>query len=181
LAAAIRLDPKLYEGYYYFGLACFQEGKLEQAASLFQQASAVRPEDYQSPVLAALCYTGLGRPPHETEAAYRRALTITERHVELNPDDPRALYLGGTCLCRMGQREKGLAWGERALALDPEDAGVLYNVACQNAVEGRLDRALEILEKAVENGFGHREWIENDPDLASLRALPRFQALLHRL
>jgi len=181
LAAAIRLDPKLYEGYYYFGLACFQEGKLEQAASLFQQASAVRPEDYQSPVLAALCYTGIGRPPHETEAAYRRALTITERHVELNPDDPRALYLGGTCLCRMGQREKGLAWGERALALDPEDAGVLYNVACQNAVEGRLDRALEILEKAVENGFGHREWIENDPDLASLRALPRFQALLQRL
>jgi serine/threonine protein kinase/Flp pilus assembly protein TadD len=181
LAAATRLDPRLYEGYYYFGLACFQEGKLEQAAGLFQQASAVRPEDYQAPSLAALCYTGLGRPPHEQEAAYRRALTVTERHVELNPDDPRALYLGGVSLCRLGQRDKGLAWGERALALDPEDSGVLYNVACQNAVEGRLDRALEILEKAVQNGFGHREWIENDPDLASLRGLPRFRALLQRL
>ena len=35
--------------------------------------------------------------------------------------------------------------------------------------------------KAVENGFGHREWIEQDGDLDALRGLPRFQQLLKRL
>jgi hypothetical protein len=33
----------------------------------------------------------------------------------------------------------------------------------------------------VQNGFGHREWIEHDPDLDSLRGHPRYQALLSRL
>ena len=69
----------------------------------------------------------------------------------------------------------------RALALDPDDAGVLYNVACLNGVAGRAEIALNHLERAVQNGFGHREWIEHDPDLESLRSHPRYQALLSRL
>jgi Flp pilus assembly protein TadD len=77
--------------------------------------------------------------------------------------------------------DKGLEWGDRALALDPDDAGVLYNVACLNAVGGKPEQALDLLEHAVQNGFGHKEWIEHDPDLASLRTNPRYQALLNRL
>jgi adenylate cyclase len=77
--------------------------------------------------------------------------------------------------------EKGLGWGDRALALDPDDAGVLYNVACLNAVGGSAEQALDHLERAVQNGFGHREWIEHDPDLEPLRSHPRYQALLSRL
>ena len=178
--AAIRLDPQLYEGHYYFALARFQQGKLAEAAKLFEQAASVRPEDYQAPILAAQSYAGLGQHAM-ADAGYRRAAITVERHIELNPDDPRALYMGANILCHIGRREQGLEWGDRALALDPEDAGVLYNTACLNAVAGRSDYAIELLEKAVQNGFGHREWIDNDPDVASLRDHPRFQALLNSL
>jgi serine/threonine protein kinase/Flp pilus assembly protein TadD len=178
--AAIQLDPKLYEGYLYYANGRFAEGKLAEAATLFEQASAVRTEDYQAPALAGLCYAGLGRET-EGRAAFEKGVRAAERHIELNPDDPRAYYLGAICWCRLGQVEKGLAWGDRALALDPEDAGVLYNVACLNAVGNRAEEALDQLERAVQNGFGHREWIEHDPDLESLRSQPRYQALLSRL
>ena len=178
--AAIRLDPKLYEGYLYYANGRFAEGKLAEAAKLFERASAVRTEDYQTPALAGLCYAGLGREA-EGRAAFERGVRAAERHIELNPDDPRAYYLGAICWCRLGQVEKGLEWGDRALALDPDDAGVLYNVACLNAVGGRAEHALDQLEHAVQNGFGHREWIEHDPDLESLRSHPRYQALLSRL
>jgi TolB-like protein/Flp pilus assembly protein TadD len=177
--AAIRLNPKLYEGFLYYANARFAEGKLEEAAKLFQQAAGVRPEDYQAPALGGLCYAGLGRET-ESRAAFTIAARNAERHVELNPEDPRARYLGAIAWCRLGQTARGLQWGDQALALDPDDAGVLYNVACLNAVAGEADRALGLLERAVENGFGHREWIENDPDLNVLRAEPRFQALLQR-
>lgn len=178
--AAIRLDPQLYEGHYYFALARFQQGNLAEAAKLFEQAAAVRPEDYQAPILAAQSYAGLGQHAM-ADAGYRRAAITVERHIELNPDDPRALYMGANILCHIGRREQGLEWGDRALSLDPEDAGVLYNTACLNAVAGRSEYAIELLEKAVQNGFGHREWIDNDPDVASLRDHPRFQALLNSL
>jgi hypothetical protein len=58
---------------------------------------------------------------------------------------------------------------------------VLYNVACIYALGGKPQEALDCLDKAVRNGFGHREWLENDSDLDSLRQDPRFEALLKRL
>jgi adenylate cyclase len=177
---AIRLDPKLYEGYLYYANGRFAEGNLAEAVRLFERAAGVRTEDYQAPALAGLCYSGLGREP-EARAAYEKAARAAARHIELNPDDPRAHYLGAIAWCRLGQVDRVLAWCERALGLDPDDAGVLYNVACLNAVGGRPERALDLLEHAVENGFGHKEWIEHDPDLESLRGNTRYQALLNRL
>ncbi len=40
---------------------------------------------------------------------------------------------------------------------------------------------MDCLEKAIKYGFGHKEWVENDSDLNSLRSHPRFQALLETL
>ncbi len=79
---------------------------------------------------------------------------------------------------RVGLEKQGLDWGQRAVEIDPEDAGVRYNVACLFAVAGQGDRALELLEQAVAAGFGNREWLERDPDLESIRDDPRFEALL---
>ena len=45
----------------------------------------------------------------------------------------------------------------------------------------KSDQALDLIEKAVRNGYGHKEWLENDPDFVSLRDHPRFQALMQRL
>ncbi len=176
---AIRLDPKLYEGHYYYALARFGEGNYREAYRLFMQASAVRPEDFQAAALGALSLAALDDPGEMD--AYRSALAIMERHLELNPEDARALYLGSNALYKLGDVPRAEAWAERALAVDPNDAGVLYNVACAFGVQGKAERAIELLEKAVENGFGHREWIEHDPDLKGLHDRPRFKALLDRL
>jgi hypothetical protein len=60
----------------------------------------------------------------ETEATERRALQLTERHIEVHPDDPRALYLGATILVRMRDNTRGLEWARRALAIDPEETSI---------------------------------------------------------
>jgi len=177
---AIRLDPKLYEAHYFYARACFQEGKLEEAVRHYQDASRVRPEDYQALVLMSAPLKGLGREK-DSLATLRRGLEVAERHLELNPDDARALYLGAGAMVQLGERERGLDWTRRAYAIDSEDPGVLYNVACSYAQMDKHDEAMTCLEKAVQNGFGHREWLENDSDLDSLRGDPRFQALLKRL
>jgi TolB-like protein/tetratricopeptide (TPR) repeat protein/tRNA A-37 threonylcarbamoyl transferase component Bud32 len=177
---ALRLNPKLYEAHYLYARACFQEGKLEEAVQHYKDAARVRPEDYQALLLTQGPLTRLGRGA-EAEAILRQGLRVAEKHLELNPDDARALYLGAGALVRLGERDRGLEWTKRACAIDPEDPGVLYNVACSYAQLGQANEAISCLEKAVQNGFGHREWLENDSDLDSLRSDPRFQTVLKKL
>lgn len=177
---AIRLNPKLFEAHYLFGRALFQQGKYAEAVKEYQEASRVRPEDYQTVLLVVTSLRSLGRL-EEADAALRNGIRMTEKHVELNPDDVRALYLGAGALIQVGERDKALEWARRAVGLDPEDSAVLYNVACVYALGRQTDDAFVCLDKAVQNGFGHRAWLENDSDFDSIRADPRFAALLEKL
>ncbi len=177
---AIQLNPNLFEGHYFYARALNQQGKYERAVEQYREASRVRPDDYQSAYLISSPLRHLGR--HEEAAESIRAASVAfEHHLELNPDDARALCLGAAGLMSLGQQAKALEWAQRAYALDPEDSGVLYNVACVYALGGRLHDAMSCLEQAVKNGFGHREWLENDTDLDPLRGEPRFEALLSKL
>jgi serine/threonine protein kinase/Flp pilus assembly protein TadD len=174
---AIRLDPKLYEAYYFYARACFQQGKLERAGALFESAAKLKPDDYQAPSMMAMVLEGQGRVAEAT-AAHRTALRAAEKHLELHPDDARALYLGATDLCQLGERTRSLDWARRALAIDPEDCGILYNVACVYALQGLSDEAIDCLAKALQHGFWYKRWALHDSDLDSLRSNPRFQSLM---
>jgi len=176
---AIRLDPRLFEAYYFYARSCVQQGKPNDAARLFEHASEVKREDYQAPLLLGMVYTGMGRQA-DAEQSYRCAWQRAEKHLELHPDDARALYLGANSLCRLGERARSLDWARRALAIDPEDCGVLYNVACVYALQGRIDEAIDCLDKAMTHAYWYKRWAENDSDLDPLRNHPRFQALMDR-
>jgi serine/threonine protein kinase/Flp pilus assembly protein TadD len=176
---AIRLDPKLFEAHYFYARACVQQGKQEQAARLFEKASEVKPDDYQAPLLLGTTYFGMGRKEDAAEA-YRRAWQLAEKHLELHPDDARALYLGANALCQLGERSRSLDWARRALAIDPEDCGILYNIACIYALQGKTEEAIDCLDKAMTHAFWYKRWAQHDSDLASIREHPRFKALMDR-
>ena len=177
---AIKLNPKLFEAYYFYARACVGKGKLAEAARLFDHASQVGPEDYQAPLLGAAVLAGLGRRD-EAQKAYRRGVQVAEKHLQLHSDDARALVLGATGWCQLGDNKRALDWVRRALAADADEAMTLYNAACVYALMGCSEDAIDCLEKAVANGYTHKEWIENDADFKSLHGEPRFQTLLQSL
>jgi TolB-like protein/Tfp pilus assembly protein PilF len=177
---ALKLDPDCFEAYYFYARGCFMQGKQEQATELFEKAAAIRPEDYQAPILVSGIYEALGRHL-EAETSARRGLQVAEKHLDLHPDDARALCLGAGAFCLLGDRTRCLEWAERALRIDADEPVTLYNVACMHARLARDDDAVDCLEKAVECGFRDRAWFENDPDLKGLTEHPRFQALLDQL
>jgi adenylate cyclase len=178
--AALRLNPMLYEPHYFYGRACFTEGKVVEAIAHYREAWRVRPEDYQAIYLSAEALVKLGRRDEALDAA-RQGLKLADAHLELNPDDARAWYLSSAALMRLGQREQAMERARRASTIDPEDTAVLYNVGCVYALAGSADEALDHLDRAIQNGFGQREWVENDSDWDSIRGEPRFQALLRKL
>jgi len=177
---AIRLDPTLYAAHYFYGRVCQSQGKLADAARLFEQACQLCPDEYQSKTHLGSVYRGLNRIA-DAQAADQEGLKTVERHLELHPDDARALYLGATTLCRTGDTARAVEWASRALAMDPEEPVTLYNVACVYSLQGQIERAIDCLEGALKHGFAHKEWIEHDSDLNPLHDQPRYQALLQTL
>ena len=53
----------------------------------------------------------------------RLTIKLVNDQLAAYPDDTRALYLGAGALMALGQREKGLEWARRAVAVDPTDTG----------------------------------------------------------
>jgi len=177
--AAIDLAPKLYEAYYFYARSCRPQGKLEKAAEMFEKAGEVRPEDYQSPILAADTYRGLGRHD-DVVRCFRKGLAAAEKHVEHHPGEARAWYLGAHAHYELGDRETAMKWNERAMELGPRDTATLYNAGCLFSLMGEFDKCFECLHRAVEFGFSNRAWVETDPDLQPIRSDPRYEPLLRR-
>lgn len=177
---AILLNPKLFESYFFYALSCSSQGNYEKAARLFIQASEVNAADYQSPSFLALAYTALGRSG-DAKTARLRTIELIERHLDMNPDDTRALYIGAANLSSLGDSPRAMDWAGRAFEAGRNEPMVLYNVACTYALLGESERALKLLEKAINLGWGDRAWLETDSDLDSLRSNPRFQSLLDRI
>jgi len=174
---AMKLDPTLFEAVYHYGRARIAQGEFAEAAKLFERACALRPEDFQAPHFLAQCYMALGMK-EESLATYRKARRLIDERLELNPDDARACQLGAGLAANLGERDAAMDYARRALTINPDDPLLLYNIACMHALLGNPNDSLDCLEKAVDKGYGQKDWVEHDSDLNSLRELPRFQRIL---
>jgi DNA-binding SARP family transcriptional activator len=178
--AAIRINPYLFDAWYYFARTTFARGDLRRSARLFGAASELREEDFQSPILLGTALRALGRESEAFDAdltGVRRA----EQVLAADPLDGRVLSLAAGSLFDTGQVDRALEWSRRSLELYPDDASALVNGACLQARAGEKEAALELLERVFAQGCGKRGWVENDPDYASLRSDSRFQRLVARL
>jgi len=73
-----------------------------------------------------------------------------------------------------GEYEKAIGALEGLLAETPEDAAVLYNLACAESQSGMRDQALEHLQRAVDLDPDFRDNAEKDPDFDPIRDDPKF-------
>jgi len=178
--AAVQLDPDLFEAHYFRARHYFALGRLAEAAEAYAHAMRSRPDDYQSPLLAAQVEDDLNRP--ERAAALRRTgIAIAERHLQLHPDDARALYMAANGMAALGDRTRARQFAEHALEIRPDDPMLLYNIGCVFSLLGLIDQALDCVERAAGGGLTQKGWYVHDSNLDALRSHPRFQALLRKL
>jgi adenylate cyclase len=175
---AIDLDPTLFEGAYFYARMCFALGNLEKAATLFERASTLKPDDYQSKLLLTMIYRTLGRPDDMMRAA-REGVERAAQELARHPEDPRPAYLGALGFVTLGELDRAHEWADRALAIDPDDILTQYNVACLHALTGEAERACELLERLLpQANHETRAWVKNDSDFDLIRSHPRYQNVL---
>lgn len=178
--AAARINPNLFDAYYYYGRAAFAAGDIEKSIELWRKAGEVRREDFESPLLQAQSLRRLGRR-EESDLVNREAVRRAEKLLELNPRNGRVLSFASGALHEDGQHARALEWSERAAQLYPDDMSVIINAACLCARSGEKEKAMDLLERVFNKGWGKKDWVANDPDYDSLRGEPRFIAMMAKL
>ncbi len=110
----------------------------------------------------------------EAEEAYRH-------YLDANPSNALAWNRLGTSQVQQKKYADAVKSLERAIRIGGGAPVDYYNLACAYALGGQPEAALDNVERAIGAGFGKRAQYESDPDLSSLRELPRFQALMQPL
>jgi adenylate cyclase len=177
---AIDRAPNLADVYYWYARHAFSSGDHARAARLFERTVELDPTNFTASGLLGSALETLGQTERAI-AAHARAAQLIDRQLELYPDDVRAMQFGAATNATLGRRERALELIDSALALQRDTPGALYNIACGYARLGEPEKALELLEQWVDIGAGSLPWIREDPDLVSLRELPRFAALQARI
>jgi adenylate cyclase len=178
---ALTLDPNSFEANLAYARLCRGVGNLEKSAELFIRALEVQPTDYQAPLLVQSILNSLGRR-EEAEKYARLGLARAEEALREHPEGSRPAQLAAATAAQLGDREGAIRWIERALWIDPEDAQVLYNVACSWSLLGEVEKSLDVLDAWAERGGAlAKNWLERDPDLEPIRSHPRYADLLKRI
>ena len=170
---ALQINPNLFVANYQYARASRAQGKLSKAVHLFEVATKTRPDDYESAVFLVAAYDDLNEL-EKLEKEIKRCLTVVKNHLELNPGDSRALYLGAQVLIRAGEKQEAVKWMEKSLTIDPDEPSVYYNAACISSLMGNIEDAINYFEFAIGAGYVSKEWIENDSDLDLIRDHPKF-------
>jgi tetratricopeptide (TPR) repeat protein len=110
----------------------------------------------------------------EAEAAYRQ-------YVDGHPETAFAWNRLGTSQVQQKKYADAVKSLERAIEIGGGAPADFYNLACAYALAGESGKSLDNVERAISAGVKRREQYESDPDLASLRKLPRFKALMANL
>lgn len=108
-------------------------------------------------------------------------LAIAREHARARPEDPEALAALADAAAEAGDLDAALAADLALAACSPAQPEHLYNLACTYGRLMRLDEAFEALERALDLGWRNGAHMDEDADLAWLRADPRWKALRQRL
>ena len=179
MAIALRLDPESYEVNYRVGSILYERRRLDDAIPYYEKAVALADADLRAAQVLIGCYVARGDRENVQRVA-TIALERAERAVGQDRNNATALNMGFSAIAALGKTERAKDWMYRGLLISPDNLMMRYYYACALASAlGDPEAALDMLRPVFERGT---DWllqdIAGDPDFASMRDDPRFQAMI---
>ena len=108
---------------------------------------------------------------------YDEALDEFLRAAEAVPDDIHIWLAVGWCYKRSGRIDLAIEALDKALAIEPGEALIHYNLACYCSLAGDRAQALHFLRQAFDIDSHYRDLVDNEEDFDPIRQDPEFLAL----
>ncbi len=167
------------------GAAYNNYGRMLAQLRRFDEAGAAYEKALSLGVNHGGIYNGLGQT-RMAQKRYEEAANYFAKAIELGARN--SFMYGQLALAQMylNRNEDALKTYEKAFEAGiPPGANTrglaYYNMACAYVRLKQNDKAFEMLNKTVDEGFVNRQTFETDTDLAPIRTDARFQTLLARL
>ena len=132
---ALELSPSSADIYDLYGRMYSGLGRLDEALALERRAQELDPLAHRLDVSTTLLRAG----------RYAEAAEAATAALELDPDQDRARATLGWALFQQGERDKGIAEIERAVAISPTHSLWLAQLGEAYALAGRRDKAVDVL------------------------------------
>lgn len=167
LRQAITLQPENDFAYGWLSIIYLHLKRYEEAITACQREIEIA-DNHSARRLLGYMYGWLGR--------YEEATDQLKRSVELEPEDYEARAALARIYRTVGNEQKA----EEHYALAAEMAGQddEYGQACFEAVSDNMDKAIALLEVALQKGQVQPGWARIDPEFAFRQDDPRFKVLI---
>jgi tetratricopeptide (TPR) repeat protein len=109
--------------------------------------------------------------------AYRKAIELAEISRKETPEDAHLLADLGGYYAEVGEPDRALSLLRQAVALAPEDPNVLFLAGDGYELLKRRGDAIRLISRSIALGY-HANQLQGTPELAALRADPKFQTAL---
>ena len=157
--------------------AYFYMRRYADSADSLQQALKIDPTDWQN--WGNLGDTLLQIPARRADAtdAYRRAIELAEKKLEVNPRDASILAFTADYYAMLNQKREATELLTRALQIAPADPDVLFRAAILYNHFGDRDKTIDSLTRSIAAG-NSRSVVRATPDFDHLADDPQFRALI---
>lgn len=168
---AIAKKPDAEAAYYLIGRALFAAGRYQEIVDMSDEAIAHSGDNYNVYIPYVNALGALGK---NVDNARQQRMQVLEAQLLKVPEDARARVLLAGDYASINRPDDAMQEANMAMALRPNDALVMYNVACTFCTLGKKEEGMGALRKAHDAGWRDAEWTRRDPDLALLRDEPEF-------
>jgi len=153
------------------------EGKYEDAIEASRDGLNLDRTNYLAWGNLASSYLWVPADRGEAVEAYDKAIHLAEAARAETPRDPILLAQLAGYYAFVRQADRCLALSREAVALAPEDPDVLFLAGDADEILHRRGDAVPLIAKSIALGF-HANQLQHSPELAALRADPKFQSAL---
>jgi eukaryotic-like serine/threonine-protein kinase len=157
--------------------AYFQVKRFGDAAELYEEATALDPNNYELWGNLGDAYYWAPALRDRAGAAYRKALELGAEQRKINPRDANMLSYLAQYNAMLGERKPAHEIIEQALRLAPRDPEVLFYAGLVYAQFGENRQALDVLKRAVAAGYS-RAGIRDTTNFDKLTSDPQFKTLI---
>jgi TolB-like protein/Tfp pilus assembly protein PilF len=159
--------------------ALFSEtDRVSPAVDAFRRAIALEPASGLLHRNLGDAFARQGRA-EDARSEWKECEALSAAALRVNPKELSQLANAAICRAKLGERAAALDTAASALELAPADRIPLFAAAVVHALVGDAAQGLQYLEKALAAGESPARAARNE-DLATLRALPGYPALMAR-